>query len=85
MRMMYLLLKGRRRWAQVLKVHVGVAALIHQLLLVAPLAKVTVPVPSKRINQMIIMMIMKISPWTRSRPLSLGPHNPLVRQLQWAL
>jgi hypothetical protein len=42
MRMMYLLLKGRRRWAQVLKVHVGVAALIHQLLLVAPLAKFTV-------------------------------------------
>jgi hypothetical protein len=34
---------------------------------------------------MIIMMTMKISPWTRSRPLSLGPHNLLVRQLQWAL
>jgi hypothetical protein len=30
MRMMYLMLKGRGRWAQVLKVHVGVAALIHQ-------------------------------------------------------
>jgi hypothetical protein len=63
----------------------GVAALIHQLLLVATLAKVTVPVPSKRINRMIIMMTMKTSPWTHSRPLSLGPHNLLIRQLQCAL
>jgi hypothetical protein len=76
MRMMYLLLKGRGRWAQVLKVHMGVATLIHQLLLVAPLAKVTVPAPSKHINQMTTMMTMKTSLWTRFLPLSLGPHGP---------
>jgi hypothetical protein len=81
MRMMYLLLKGRGKWAQVLKVHVDVAALIHQLLLVAPLAKVTVPAPSKHIKQMTAMMTMKTSLWTRSLPLSLGPHGLLVRQL----
>jgi hypothetical protein len=57
-------------WALVLKVHVGVVALIHQLLLVAPLDKVTVPAPSKHINRMTIMMTMKTSPWT---PLYLCP------------
>jgi hypothetical protein len=51
--------------------------------LVAPFAKVTMPVPSKLINRMITMMTMKTSPWTRSRPLSLGPQDLLVRQLQW--
>jgi hypothetical protein len=72
MRMMSLSLKERGRWAQVLKVHVGVVTLTHQLLLVAPLAKVTVPAPSKHINRMTTMMNMKTSPWTRSLPLSLG-------------
>jgi hypothetical protein len=62
MRMMCLLLKGRGRWGQVLKVHVGMVALIHQLLLVAPLAKVIVPVPSKPINRIIIMMTMRTFP-----------------------
>jgi hypothetical protein len=81
MRMMYLLLKRRGRWAQVLKIHMGVVALIHQLLLVAPLAKVTVPAPSKHINRMTTMMAMKTSLWTRSLPLSLGPHGLLIRQL----
>jgi hypothetical protein len=40
----------------------GVVTLIHLLLLVAPLAKVTVPVLSKPINRMIIMMTMRIFP-----------------------
>jgi hypothetical protein len=82
MRMMSLLLRGRGRWALVLKVPVGVAALIHQLRLVAPLAKVIVLAPTKRTNRMIIMMTKKTSPWTRSRHLSLGPQNLLVWQLQ---
>jgi hypothetical protein len=76
--MMFLLLKGRGRWAQVLKVHVGVVTLIHHLLLIAPLAKVTVPAPSKHINWMTTMMTMKTSPWTRSLPLSLGLQNLLI-------
>jgi hypothetical protein len=38
--------KRKVAWAQVLKDHVSVVALIHQLLLVAPLAKVIVPAPS---------------------------------------
>jgi hypothetical protein len=75
--MMSLLLKGRGRWAQVLKVHMGEAVSTLQLLLVAPLAKVTVPAPSKHINRMITMMTMKTFPWTRSQPLSLGPHDLL--------
>jgi hypothetical protein len=62
MRMMYLSLKGKGRWGQALKVHMGVVTLIHLLLLVAPLAKVTVPVLSKPINRMIIMMTMRIFP-----------------------
>jgi hypothetical protein len=78
MRMMSLLLKGRGRWVLVLKVHVGVVALIHPLPLDAPLAKVTVPAPSKLINRMTIMMTMKTSLWTRSLPLSLGCQGLLV-------
>jgi hypothetical protein len=62
------LAQRKRKVVLVLKVHVGVVALIHQLLLVAPLAKVTVPAPSKHINRMTIMMTMKTSPWTRSLP-----------------
>jgi hypothetical protein len=81
MRMMSLLLKGRGRWELVLKVHVGVVALIHQLPLVAPLAKVTEPIQSKLTNQMTIMMTMRTFPWTRSQPLSLGHQDLLVRQL----
>jgi hypothetical protein len=81
MSMMSLLLKGRGRWAVVVKVHMGVVALIHQLPLVAPLAKVTVPAPSKLINRMTIMMTMKTSPWIRSPPLSLGCQGLLVRPL----
>jgi hypothetical protein len=85
MRMTFPLLKGRGRWARVLNAHMDEAVLILQLLLVAPLAKVTVPVPSKHINRMITMMTVKTSPWTRSRPLSLGPLCLLVWQLKWAL
>jgi hypothetical protein len=50
MRMTSLLLKGRGRWEQVLNPHMVEAVLTHQLL-VSPLAKVTVPVPSKHINR----------------------------------
>jgi hypothetical protein len=82
MRMMSLLLKGRGKWAWVFNAHVVEAVLTHQLL-VAPLAKVIVPGPSKHINRMTTMMIMKTSPWTLLRALSLGPLYLLVRQLKW--
>jgi hypothetical protein len=81
MRMMSLLLKGRERWELVLKVHVGVVILIHQLPLVAPRDKVTEPVQSKLTNRMTIMMTMRTFPWTRSQPLSLGHQDLLVQQL----
>jgi hypothetical protein len=83
MRMMSLLLKGREKWELVLKVHMGVVALIPQLPLVAPRAKVTEPVQSKLNNRMTIMMTMRIFPWTRSQPLSFGHQDLLVQQLKW--
>jgi hypothetical protein len=43
MMMMSLFLKERGRWALVLKVHMGVVALIHQQLLVAPLERSPCP------------------------------------------
>jgi hypothetical protein len=67
MRMTSPSLKGRGRWAQVLNVHVVGVVPILQLLLVAPLVKVTVPAPSKIMNRMTTTMTMKTSPWTLSR------------------
>jgi hypothetical protein len=77
------LAQRKRRWARALKAHMDEAVLTHKLLLVAPLAKVTVPAPSKHINWMTTTMIMKTFPWTHSQPLSLGPLDLLVRQLKW--
>jgi hypothetical protein len=78
MRAMCLLLKGRGRWARVLNAHVDEAIQTHQLPLVAPLAKVTVPTPSKHINRMITTMTTNTYPWTRSQPSSIGPLHLLV-------
>jgi hypothetical protein len=82
MRTKCLLLKGRGRWARVLNTHMDEAVLTHQLPLVAPLVKVTVPAPSKHINRMITTMNTKTYPWTRSQPSSLGPLYLLIRQLK---
>jgi hypothetical protein len=81
MRMMSLLLKGRGMWALVLKVHVGVVALIHQLLLVAPLDKVTVPAPSKHIKPDDHYDDYEDISLDTSLPLSLGRQSLLVRPL----
>jgi hypothetical protein len=79
MSMTSLLLKGRGKWARVLNTHVVEAVLTHQLLLVALVAKVTVPGPSKHINRITTTMIMKTYPWTLLRALSLGRAYLLVR------
>jgi hypothetical protein len=84
MRTMFLLLKERGRWAQVLNAHVDEAVQTYQLPLVAPLAKVTVPAPSKHINRITTTMITKTYPWTRFQLSSLGPFYLLVLQLKWA-
>jgi hypothetical protein len=83
MRMTSLSLKGRGRWVQVLNDHVVRVVPILQLLLVAPLVKVTVPAPSKLMNRMTTTMTMKTSLWTLSWTLCLGHLVPLVRQLKW--
>jgi hypothetical protein len=82
--MMFLLPKGRGRWAWVLNTHVVEAVQTHLLLLVALRVKVTVPGPSKLINRMTTTTTMKTYPWTLLRALSLGPTYLLVRQLKWA-
>jgi hypothetical protein len=48
---------------------------------VTPVAKVTVPAPSKLINWMTVMMTMKTSPWIRFPPLSLGRRGLLIGPL----
>jgi hypothetical protein len=64
--MMSPLPKGRGRWALALNTHMVVAAPFLQLHLVDPPSKVTVPIPSKLMHQMTIMMTMKTSLWTLS-------------------
>jgi hypothetical protein len=83
MRMTALSLKGRGKWPRVLNTHVVEVVQILQLLLIALLAKVTVHAPSKLMNQMTTMMIMKTSLWTLLRTLCLGHPNLLVQQPQW--